>query len=189
MIETDRLELLPATPSLLRDALNGPEALAHGLGAVVPASWPPEYLDAAAFDFTLTRLSENPTDAGWWMYFVVLRAGAQPRTLIGSGGYKGPADREGTVEVGYGIVADRRLQGYATEAARGLIAHAFAQPEVNRVIAETLPELLGSIAVLGKCGLRFCGEGSEPGVIRFELTRAEFDEPCGETVAVSWSAT
>jgi len=45
---------------------------------------------------------------------------------------------------------------------------------VQRVIAETLPELTPSIGVLRKCGFRPVGEGSEPGVIRFELTRADY---------------
>jgi RimJ/RimL family protein N-acetyltransferase len=44
---------------------------------------------------------------------------------------------------------------------------------VRRVIAETLPELAGSIGVLRRCGFRLLGEGSEPGVIRFELRREE----------------
>jgi RimJ/RimL family protein N-acetyltransferase len=94
--------------------------------------------------------------------------------LIGSAGYKGPPDSEGTVEIGYGIVRDRRRQGYATEAAVGLSRHALAHVEVDRVIAETLPELAPSIGVLRKAGFHLLGAGSEPGVIRFELTRAEF---------------
>ena len=39
------------------------------------------------------------------------------------------------------------------------------------MIAETLPGLMPSIGVLRKCGFRFIGDGSEPGVIRYELTR------------------
>jgi RimJ/RimL family protein N-acetyltransferase len=64
--------------------------------------------------------------------------------------------------------------GYATEAVRGLVAAAFALPEVRRVLAETLPELTPSIGVLHKCGFRLIGDGSEPGVIRFEITRGKY---------------
>jgi ribosomal-protein-alanine N-acetyltransferase len=105
---------------------------------------------------------------------VILTEGETGRTLIGSAGYKGPPSADGMVEVGYGIVRDHQRQGYASEAVRGLVAHAFALPTVRRVIAETLPELIPSIGVLRKCGFRFIGNGSEPGVIRFELTRAEY---------------
>jgi RimJ/RimL family protein N-acetyltransferase len=57
---------------------------------------------------------------------------------------------------------------------RGLLSQAFALPAVHRVIAETLPELAPSIGVLRKCGFGLIGDGSEPGVIRYELTRAEY---------------
>lgn len=174
VIATERLELVPATPASTRAALEGESALAAALGVFVPATWPPEFLDPPALEFTVRRLREGPEQAGWWLHFVVLPHGADSRTLIGSAGYKGPPSPDGTVEVGYGIVADHQRQGYASEAVRGLLAHAFAIPAVQRVIAETLPELTPSIGVLRKCGFRLIGEGSEPGVIRFELTRADY---------------
>lgn len=117
MITSERIVLLPATGDLLRAALDGSVALAEALGAEVPESWPPEYLDDAALTYTLDRLSEGPDQAGWWLHFVILEGEARP-VLIGSAGYKGPPGPDGTVEIGYGIVADRRRQGYATEAPR-----------------------------------------------------------------------
>lgn len=171
---TQRLELIPATPESTRAALDGEPALAASLGVLVPPTWPPELLDPPALKFTARRLMEGAEQAGWWLHFVVLAHGAAGRTLIGSAGYKGPPSSDGTVEVGYGIVSDHQRQGYATEAVRGLLAHAFAVPVVQRVIAETLPELTPSIGVLRKSGFRLIGDGSEPGVIRFELTRADF---------------
>jgi ribosomal-protein-alanine N-acetyltransferase len=174
LIVTDRLELIPATAELTQAALDGQRALAITLGASVPASWPPEFLDAPALEFTLKRLKEGAEQAGWWLYFVVLPRGDTGRLLIGSAGYKGPPSPDGMVEIGYGIVGDQQRRGYASEAARALLAHAFTYPAVHKVIAETLPELTGSIGVLTKCGFHLIGEGSEPGVIRFELTRAEY---------------
>jgi RimJ/RimL family protein N-acetyltransferase len=175
MIVTQRLELIPATAELTRAALAGARALSTTLNAVVPSTWPPEFLDAPALEFTLGRLEESPEEAGWWLHFVVLPGGAAGRTVIGSAGYKGPPTPDGTVEVGYGIVRDHHRQGYASEVVRALLAHAFALPAVRRVIAETLPELTPSIGVLRKCGFQLIGDGSEPGVIRFELTRADYE--------------
>lgn len=174
MIATERLELVPATVALARAALDTSEALAARLDVVVPDTWPPEFLDPPALEFTLDRLAEGARQAGWWLHFVVLTRGARGRTLIGSAGYKGPPSPDGTVEVGYGIVRDHQRQGYASETVRALLEHAFAVPAVHRVIAETLPELTPSIGVLRKCGFRLVGDGSEPGVIRFEITRAAF---------------
>ncbi len=169
MIPTDRLRLIPATRAHIEVALESDDALGALLGARVPDTWPPEYIDERALIYTLDRLAEGPEQAGWWLHFVVLEG--VPAKLIGTAGYKGPP-KDGTVEVGYGIVADHQRRGYATEATRALIAHAFARPAVRRVIAETLPELIPSIGVLEKLGfVRAVEEGSEPGVIRFELER------------------
>ena len=174
MIVTDRLELVPATAELTQAALDGPRALAAALGVTVPATWPPELVDPPALEFTLKRLREGPEQAGWWLHFVVLAREDTGRLLIGIAGYKGPPSPDGMVEIGYGIVGDHQRRGYAFEATRGLLGHAFTYPAVQRIIAETLPELTPSIGVLAKCGFHLIGEGSEPGIIRFELTRAEY---------------
>jgi RimJ/RimL family protein N-acetyltransferase len=172
---TARLELIPATPELTRLAMDDEPGLARALEAAIPPTWPHDYLDRGAFEFMLERLARAPDQAGWWMYFAIHAESGSSRTLIGSAGYKGPPDAEGTVEIGYGVVSDRRRRGLASEAARGLIARAFALDAVRRVLGETLPELAGSIAVLERCGFRGIGAGSEPGVIRFELTRADYE--------------
>ena len=171
MIFTRRLELIPATLPQLQAALDDPARLSEALGAVVPPTWPHEFLDDRAVEFVLRRLKENGGEAGWWLHFVLLKEDSA-RTLIGSAGYKGPPV-DGTVEVGYGIVADQRRKGYASEAVRGLLRHAFERPDVRRVIAETYPSLIGSIGVLRTCGFRSIPGGSEPEVIRFEITRSE----------------
>lgn len=173
-IFTARLELVPATIELTRAAIENVAALGARLRATVPATWPHEYLDAAAFRFVLDRLGAAPEDAAWFFYFIVLARADADRILIGTAGYKGPPSQDGMVEVGYGIVSDHRRQGYASEAVRGLLARAFAVPALKTVTAETFPELTASIGVLRTCGFRLLGAGSEPGVIRFEITRAEF---------------
>lgn len=171
-IATRRLQLVPATLELVRAALAGPPELGTALGAVVPATWPPQFLDPPALEYTRARLLEGPEQFDWWLYFVLLAEDAGARTLVGTAGYKGPPSADGTVEIGYGIVAEHQRRGYAAEAALGLVERAFANPGVERVLAETLPDLTASIGVLEKCGFRLTGAGSEPGVIRFELTRA-----------------
>ncbi len=169
-MKTARLELVAAEPAMLRAALAGRAALAESLAAVVPDTWPPQYLDRTALEYSLERRPPGPDGFEWWMYFVLLTAGRE-RVLVGTTGYKGPPSADGTVELGYGIVSDHQRQGYATEVVRALLRHSFASSRVRRVIAETLPELAPSIGVLKKCGFRFTDGGSEPGVIRFEVLR------------------
>jgi ribosomal-protein-alanine N-acetyltransferase len=174
LIETERLELVAGTPEMARAELDGVRHLAPLLNAEVPASWPPELYDEGAIRYSLARMEEAPEAAGWWLWYFVLRAGdaATPRrVLVGVGGFKGPPSDDGTVEIGYSIVSDYQRRGYASEAVRGFVAHAFALPSVRRVIAETLPDLAASIGVLERSGFTLIGAGSEPGVIRYELRR------------------
>jgi len=170
MIATRRLRLVPVSTPTIEAALAGNEALAAALAATVPDTWPPELLDQPALEFTRDLLTRRPEADGWLFYFVLLPEATAAR-LIGVVGYKGPPDAEGTVEVGYGIVADQQRRGFATEATGALVERAFGLETVRAVIAETLPGLIPSIGVLKKLGFRFVGEGSEPGVIRYRLDR------------------
>lgn len=167
VITTQRLLLIPGTPETVRSAIDDIPSLGGQLNAVVPASWPPDLLDRGALEWTLRWLCDPANDPHWGFHWVLLR---EPRTLIGVVGYKG-MPKEGSVEVGYGIVAEHQRRGYATEATRALVEQAFSAPGVTRVIAETLPGLMPSIGVLEKLGFAFVGPGSEDGVIRYELRR------------------
>jgi ribosomal-protein-alanine N-acetyltransferase len=178
MIETDRLQLVPATLSALRAELESPAALAAVARMEVPGAWPPELYDRDPLMFTIGRLEAAPEEASWWLYYFILKDpdGGQG-TAIGCGGYKGPPKEDGTVEVGYSVLPQYRRQGFASEAVEGFVRAAFADARIERVIAETLPELEPSIAVLKKCGFRFLGVGSEEGVIRYELLRSSWATP------------
>lgn len=174
VLETERLELVPGTSTMLCADLAGPAALADALGVDVPASWPPDLYDEPAIRFMLNALDAQPDFAAWGFHYFVLRPGAEganARTAVGVGGFKGPPV-DGTVEIGYSILPEFRRRGLATEAVRALLDRSFADPRVRRVVAETLPELRPSIGVLEKVGMRQIGPGSEPGVIRFELRKA-----------------
>ena len=170
MLFTNRLDLVEATRTTLRAAIDDQLRLGELLHARVPASWPPELLDIPALEWTLRWLEDPANDPSFGLYWMVLRDGAASRTLVGVAGFKG-MPRDGTVEIGYGVVAEYQRRGFATETVRAFLAHAFAAPAVTRVIAETLPDLASSIGVLEKCGFTFRGEGSEPGVIRYERLR------------------
>jgi RimJ/RimL family protein N-acetyltransferase/uncharacterized damage-inducible protein DinB len=169
-LRSTRLTLIPATLDLLRADLAGPAQLAVALGHRVPASWPPELYDDPAREWTIRQLESEPSQASWLLYYVIADDGC----LAGTAGYKGRPDARGIVEIGYGILPEYQRRGLATEAAATLIERAFREPAVLTVTAETLPHLVASIGVMEHNGLRLVGEGSEPGVIRFELTRRDY---------------
>jgi RimJ/RimL family protein N-acetyltransferase len=176
-IVTPRLALIPAGLDVLRADLAGRPALADALRVMVPDDWPPDLYDANAIHWTIRALERDPRTANWLTHYFALRSttGSGTPLLVGAGGFKGLPDDTGTVEIGYSIVTSQRRQGLATEAALGFLARAFAEPAVSRVIAETLPDLVASIGVMEKIGMRLIGAGSEPGVIRFAIAREEYE--------------
>ena len=78
--------------------------------------------------------------------------------IIGTAGFKGPPDRDGMVEIAYGVVPSVEGRGYATEAAGALVRFAAADERVRFIRAHTLPELNASTRVLRKCGFVHVGE-------------------------------
>lgn len=173
-LRTARLTLVPATLGLCRADLAGPAALAQALNAAVPESWPPEHYDSLAIEYWLRRLEQDPSVTRWVSHYLVADSDGSAPRVLGVAGYKGPPAEDGSVEVGYSILSEARRQGLATEAVGALVEAAFADARVTRVLAETLPALLSSIRVLEKNGFALLGEGSESGVIRFELSRDDF---------------
>jgi RimJ/RimL family protein N-acetyltransferase/uncharacterized damage-inducible protein DinB len=170
-LRTRRLRLIPATPELIRADLGGPATLGAALGYEISDIWPPEFYDAPAMEWTLAQLEKDPDSSEWSLHYIVAPNGR----VAGIVGYKGRPDAEGTVELGYSVLAEHQRQGFASEATAGLVERAFGTGAVRRIIAETMPGLAGSIRVLEKNGFRLIGEGSEPGVIRFELTQPDFE--------------
>ena len=141
ILRTARLVLVPATAGLLEAELTSRLALGLALGAEVPESWPPELYDADAVRWTIDWLASHPGDGAWSLYYVLesRSASGNRSRLVGIAGYKGAPDGNGAVEIGYGVVVESRRRGYATEAVRELLAHAFADERVRTVIAQRCP--------------------------------------------------
>lgn len=94
-------------------------------------------------------MNAQPQALSWWTHFPILQ---QNNTLIGSGGYKGPPDETGWVEIGYELAPRYRGQGLATEFAQLLVEKAWKSSEVQGILAHTLGEENASGAILKKMG-------------------------------------
>lgn len=167
-VRTTRLELVPGTAEIAAAERDDHARFAELLRVMPPAAWPPPLNDDDSIAYSAQLLAEHPEAVGFSVWYFVLPQDDQ-RVLIGNGGLHGPPDSTGTAEIGYSLLEPYQGKGYGTEIVRGLVDWAFAQPGVQRLIAETLPELMPSIRVLEKNGFHHIGEGSEPGVIRLEL--------------------
>ncbi len=152
---------LEVAQALLRD-LPTAERL---LGAELPAGWPHPAL-REVLPLYIQELLHDPAALGWGIWIIIDR---EENVVVGDTGFKGRPDRDGTVEIGYGIAPAYRGRGYATEAVHALVRWAYAQPEVKRVVAESAPDNAASIRVLGKAGFR--PTGVSEGLLRWEHSR------------------
>ena len=122
------VRLVRATPDLLDAAIAGDDSLATALGREPVRGWA---TFREALGTTRDALAADPRSADWGTRFFVTD---DPPELVGWGGFKGPP-RDGVIELGYEIAAERQNRGLATAAARAMVAAAFADERVTTVIA------------------------------------------------------
>lgn len=157
MTTTNTLSLLPVERTHKEAFGRSKAELAALLRVRVPDSWPsfPE-----AFSLPADEPVET-TPTHWSGYFFIHQ---KNQALVGNGGFKGPPDEHGVVEIGYEIASEYWNRGFATEAVRHLLSYAFAHQEVQAVIAHTLGEKNASNSVLQKVGMTFDGELADPDI-------------------------
>lgn len=172
-LSTDRLLLIAATFDHLCAEIEAPAKLASMLGIDVPSTWPPGEYDRAAQEFFRDRMEElGPEGAGWYSWYVLLRTEDSPGAmLIGAAGYTGPPDRSGEIEIGYSILPAWCGKGFATEAVRALVEHAFCDTNVLSIAARTTARNVASRTVLLNAGFHPAGSPGEAGTLRFEIRR------------------
>ena len=171
----ERIRLVAGTVELL-ESEDEPARFSQLLQATVPGDWPPGVYDRPAREFFLGVLRARPEAVGWTVWYVILPdADDRLRLAIGAIGACGPPDEQGEIMIGYSLVDPYRGHGYATESLRGFLDWAFRHPGLRRVVADTFAELPASIRVLQKNGFQPCGEGSDPGSIRFHLVRERWE--------------
>ena len=175
-LKTVNLKLIPCESEHFQAILEDQKQLEQMLGvAVFEDGFDfPGVANVETMLFMYEYLKANPDALGWWTYLFIH---VEDRVLIGQGGYKGKADESGMVEIGYAIVPAYRGRGLATEAARGLIDHAFAHSYIERVDAHTLAERNASTRVLQKVGMEHVGTVTDPDhgeIWHWSLRRADY---------------
>ena len=143
-LQTARLRLEPLTAETARAILAGDLSGLAAAGLAAADGWPHE--DTAD---GLTMAVKAGYPPGW-----LVTAGG---TVIGDCGTHGPVDEAGVIEIGYGLAAPSRGQGYGSEAVQAVTEWLLSQPEVRQVQAHTLTDNMPSRRVLEKAGFRYLG--------------------------------
>lgn len=151
-IETERLEIVAKTISEMEQYCE--------------AEKDPEM--KKAYGEMLQGMKDLPEDWLWFSDWSIYLKGTD--TIIGGMAYKGPANLEGEVEIGYGLDDDYQGKGYAYEALTKMVEWAFKDSKVEAVMAETLADNKASQKLLKKVGFRDVGIiGSEGPRFRMDM--------------------
>jgi RimJ/RimL family protein N-acetyltransferase len=143
-LQTARLRLEPMTAETARAILAGDMAWLAAAGLAAADGWPHD--DTADGLAMAVKAGYSP---GW----LVTAGGA----VIGDCGTHGPVDEAGRIEIGYGLAAPCRGQGYGSELVAAITGWLLSQPGVRQVRAHTLTDNMPSRRVLEKAGFTYVG--------------------------------
>lgn len=151
-IKTERLKIVPMTEDEMLAIIQQYQSTDPEMGT--------------AYQEMLDHCIQYPEQYLWYTAWKICLRDSGAR--VGDADFKG--FNHGYPEIGYGIDAEYRKHGYATEAVRGLCGWAFQIPKVEAVEAETDADNVKSQNVLTKNGFVKTGEMGEEGP-RFRLER------------------
>ena len=154
IIQSERLDLIPMTPAVLRAVLagNGSEA-GDLLGIATPDDC---QIPRGAMEVRLGELEANPALQPWLLKAVSLR---EPGIFVGHIGFHTEPGADylaeiapGGVEFGFGVLEPWRRRGIATEAGEALMRWAREEHQVTRFVLCISPDNPPSLAVSAKLG-------------------------------------
>ena len=145
-LETERLLLIPYTIEICENILVGNFDLLYNKGYIKGKSWPDE--DALdTIPRILKNLSTNNYATGFESWFIIKKS---TNEIIGDLGFKGYQDENQSIDLGYGIIAEERGNGYAEEASKQLINLAMTFDFIKEITANCLINNFQSTKLLQK---------------------------------------
>lgn len=152
-IRTERLDLVPLDPDLIRRLLANDRPADTGL----PEEFPNRGELEGFLPVQLHRMEADPDRREWMARLMVRRRlGQQDVEIVGHCGFHGPPDVIGRAEIGYTVFTPYRGQGFAKEAAKALVDFAFAHNQ-SKVYATVAPSNAPSLAVVRSLGFTQVG--------------------------------
>ena len=159
IIQSERLDLIPLTPAVLRAVLAGNQSEAGELlGISTPASW---LMPRDSMELRLSQIEANPRLQPWLVKAISLR---RLGIVVGDIGFHTEPGPEylaelspGGVEFGYGVLEPYRRRGIAMEASEALMRWALDMHQVRRFVLSISPDNRPSLGVAAKLGFRKIG--------------------------------
>ncbi|MEO5500233.1 MAG: GNAT family N-acetyltransferase [Ginsengibacter sp.] len=143
---TERLILIPYTVEICKNLLNNDFTDLLKLGLSKGKSWPDDDV-LETLPKIINNLSQVESPTGFESWMIIKNDTLE---IIGDAGFKGFNYNKKNVDIGYGIIKEERLKGYAEEAVIELIKWAFSNGIVKEITAECLLNNVSSIHLLKK---------------------------------------
>ena len=119
----------------------------------------------------VARMRELDIEQGFGFYPIVVKSLGK---IIGHCGL-GFLEQTSEIEVAYILDSRYWRQGYASEAARAMLAHGFSKLNISRIVAVAFPENVGSIGVMRSIGMTSLGTAHHFGgtLVKYGATKTE----------------
>ena len=157
MPDVPEIRFVPLSPETMTALIDGDLAAASRTAGIELSP----YLLTEGWLWRIRRdqIAADPASVDW-----VVRAAVDVATgqVVGHGGFHGPPDDEGTVEVAYSVDPVWRRRGYAKAILAALLERAGAEPAVRAVRASIRPDNVASLATIKGFGFRKVGEQWDP---------------------------
>lgn len=95
---------------------------------------------------------KDPENYLWHSFWLIIRK--SDKLVVGSCGFKNKPNKDGEVEIGYGLGKVHERNGYMTECVKKISSWALNQQGIRSIIAETEADNLPSQKVLSRCGFK-----------------------------------
>ncbi len=138
--------LMPFTIQICKDVINEDFCALFAMGLRRGISWPDTDV-LETMPKIISNLSGVEAPTGYESWMVIKKDSLE---IIGDLGFKGFNHEQQNVDLGYGIIEEERRNGYAEEAARGLIKWVFSQAFVKEITARCRVNNAASINLLKK---------------------------------------
>ncbi|MCA0969400.1 GNAT family N-acetyltransferase [Halobacillus litoralis] len=171
-IKTGRLQLIPVTVDLAQTLMKNSLAFYYKYQLPWNKNWPHDGLKAL-LPIYAEKLEHDEKQLGFGPWVMIDLDG---ESVIGDIGFKGKPDEEGTIEIGYHVVASERNVGYATEAVAGLCKWAFQQRDVKSIEAQCDKSNIPSQKVLINNGFTHTGRHREIFLFKKDKSAQKMEE-------------
>ncbi|MFI7601831.1 GNAT family N-acetyltransferase [Actinoplanes sp. NPDC049681] len=145
------ITFVPLPLAAMRALIDGDVATASAAAGVALTQWMVD--EKWLWEIRAEQIEQDPAAAEW-----VARAAVADGRVVGHGGFHGPPDDEGRVEVGYSVDPAYRRRGFAKAMLAELIRRAEGDPRVRVVRASIRPDNTASLATIAGFGFEAVGE-------------------------------